>query len=111
MTDVNILNGGELKEGDTYPELRAQLMDGEDPYNLTDYSVDITIRRTDADENVVSDSVDTKISNRGIVEYEWGPTDTEESGTYYLEFVAEDGTDVVSFPNDGYARIYIEDKL
>lgn len=112
MTRVEILNGETIKSGDDYPALRAKLYDREDPFNLTGYDVTVTIRRTDSDSPVVSSQTATvESATRGIVEYDWNSSETSDSGTYLVEFVADDGNNIVSFPNDTYARIYIEDRL
>lgn len=113
MTDTNILNGGNLKAGDTYPSLRVKLMDEGYPFNLTGYTVTISIKRTDSDSAMVDEATATiESENRGIVEYDWQSGDTDDSGTYLAEFVADDGSgDTVTFPNNSYARVYIEDRL
>lgn len=112
MTDVNVLRGKDLKTGDTYPDLRAKLLDDGNPFNLEDYDVMIKMRRTDSDELLVDESASVEIPNRGIVTYDWGSNDTDTSGVYLLEFVADDGNgSTVSFPNKDYTHIYIEDRL
>ncbi len=112
MTDVEILRGGRIKAGDTHPDLRVKLMEDEYPFNLTGYTVDVKLKRTDADTATVDASATIDVANRGIVTYSWQTGDTDNSGTYLLEFVADDGAgETVTFPNLNYAKVYIEDRL
>lgn len=112
MTRVEVLNGGNLKVGDTGPNLRVKLYDGEDPFNLDGYTVNVKIKRTDSDSAVVDASATVATANRGIVEYSWSSGDTDTSGVYLAEFTADNGSGhTVTFPNDEYARLYIDEKL
>lgn len=112
MTDVNIIRGDTMKAGDTLPALRVKLLDDGDPFNLTNYDVDIRVRRSDGDGTVVDTDATIDIANRGIVEYSWSPGETDEPGTYLVEFVADDGSgSTMTFPNLAYAKVYIEERL
>lgn len=112
MTEVNILRSGSIKVGDTLPDLRVQLIEAGDPINLTDYDVSMRMRRTTGDELVVDDSITVDDASRGIVTHSWSADETDESGTYLAEFVADDGSgSTITFPNDSYTKLYIEDTL
>ena len=112
MTDVEILRGGNIKTGDTLPNLRVKLIEARNPFNLTDYDVSVRVERSDGDSLVVDSSATIDDATRGIVQYSWSSGETDESGTYLVEFVADNGTgSTITFPNDGYAHLYIEDGL
>lgn len=113
MTNVEILRGGRMKKGDTLPSLRAKLFESGDPFNLDGWTVEISIKRTDADSPTVDSATATvEQPNRGIVTYDWQSGNTDTSGTYLLEFVADDGSgSELTFPNKGRATIYIQDRI
>lgn len=113
MTYVNILRGGRIKSGDTEPALRMQCFtEGNDPYNLTGFTGDILLRRSDSDTNAVTGSVSVEQPSVGVIEYDWQSGDTDESGTFIGEVVMEDGSgSIVTFPNEKYFKVYIEEGL
>lgn len=112
MTDVNIIRGGNIKVGDTLPDLKAQLLDGGSPINLTDFTVSVKIKLAEADTLLVDDTATIDIEERGIVEYEWSSGDTDTAGTYLVEFIADNQSgEILTFPNNGYARVYIDPRL
>lgn len=115
MTDIEILRGGNVKVGDTLPKLRLKLLEDSKPFNLTDYSLTIKLQRSDADQNKIDTSNNLTIENelRGIVSYKWQEGDTDTTGTYMLEIVAEHDTNgnEISFPNEEYATAFIEERL
>lgn len=112
MTDVKFLRGQHIKEGDTRPPLRAQLLEAGSAFNLTDHTVNIRIRRTDDDTLLVDGGTTIESNNRGMVSYSWNDGETDIAGTYLAEFSAIDQSgEQITFPNGGYARIYIEEVL
>lgn len=111
MTEVDILRAEKMKVGDTLPNLRAKLLDDGNPFNLDGYDVDVRISRSDADSTIVDTDATIDISNRGIVEYSWQGGDTDTDGVYLVEFVADDGGSTITFPNQGYAKVYIQGGL
>lgn len=112
MTKVVFLRGQRIKNGDTLPNLRVQLIEAGDPINLSHFSVSMKMQRTDGDSLVVDDAATISDESRGIVEYSWSSGETDKPGTYLLEFVADDGSGAtISFPNDKFSRLYIEGGL
>lgn len=119
MTDVNILRGESVKVGDTHPPLRVQCLDSHgEPFNLSDYTVDsggqvnIKIRRSDGDTLKIDAAATVEQEDRGIVEYDWSSGDTDTSGVFDAELVADDGSgNTVTFPNDRFFTIIIQEGL
>ncbi len=112
MTEAEILRGEKMKRGDTLPNLRVKLTEAGNAFNLTDYSVSMRLRRTDDESLIVDEEITIEDASRGLVTYSWDSGETDESGTYLLEFVADDGTgSTITFPNSGYTRLYIGDRL
>jgi hypothetical protein len=111
-TDIDILRGEHMKQGDTMPALRAMLVEDDNEFNLSEYTVTMKMKLANADSLTVDDSVTIEQPDRGIVTYDWNSGDTEMNGTYNIEFVAEhnDGNKL-SFPNNGFGRVYIEEGL
>lgn len=105
-----------MKTGDTIPKLRLKLIQDGDSFNLDDYSVAITIRRSDKDTNLVdteNNLTTVKPESPGIVEYEWQDGDTDEQGTYLFEVVATHDTNgnEITFPKKSYKNIFIKERL
>ena len=111
MTETNVLRGGTLKAGDTKPSLRVKLTEDGDAFNLTDYDVTMLAKLANGDTLTVNASATVESPTRGIVVYEWSAGETDEPGTYEVEFVADDGTDEITFPNRGTEVIYMEERL
>lgn len=118
-TNAHIYRGKHMKKGDTLPDLRVKLLEIDNAYNLKDHEVTMRMKRTDGDSLIVdNEPVTIDDVNRGLITYSWSPDETDEAGTYLLEFVAveiDPDTDAVigelTFPNSGYARLYIEEEL
>lgn len=111
MTDTEIIRGKTLKVGDTKPSLRIKLLEDGDPFNLDGYTVTILAKLPQGDSLTVDELATIESTSRGIVTYDWSNGETDTSGTYELEIVANDGTDEITFPNQGTATLYIEDRL
>lgn len=111
MMDFEVLRGEHMKKNSTLPTLRVKLLENGDPFNLNGYSIDMKMKRTDADSLKIDTSAAVDNANRGIVTYDWSSSDTDTTGTFLVEFVADDGTDTVTFPNNGFGRLYIEEGL
>lgn len=125
MTDVDILQGGRMKQDDTLPPLQVQLIgENEKPFNLNGMSdnepvVNFKIQRSDGSNLSVDADSDTSTvtirdAERGIVEYDWQAGDTSDQGTFLLEVVATDSDDSepqATFPNKGRATIYVTEGL
>jgi hypothetical protein len=110
-TDVEILRGNHIKSGDTLPSFRVKLLEDGDAFNLSNYDVTMKIRLAEGGDLKVDDSASIEQEDRGIVTYDWSSSQTDTAGTYDVEFVANDGGDTISFPNSGFARLYIEEGL
>lgn len=112
-TNVEIIRGGRVKSGDTIPSLRVKLTEGGQPFNLSDYSVLIKMKRTDEDTLTVDESAVIEKADRGIVTYDWDVGETDNAGTYMLEFVAnnDNSGESITFPNNQYETLYIEERL
>lgn len=112
-TDVNILAGKRLKVGDKEPGLRVQLLDEfGNGVNLDTKDVDMHLRRSDSDSRKIDTDVNITDKSRGIVEYEWKSGETNENGTFLVEFVVTNpDTEQETFPSSSYARIYIDNRL
>lgn len=114
MTDVQILRGETMKVGDTEPSLRLQVLNAlGNPYDLRDYTPTIRIRSTTDSDLTVDTTITVESGKRGIVSYDWSVGDTDTTGVYLVEVEAEHDTsgDTITFPSDGYERVYIEEKL
>jgi len=119
MTELVILRGGHMKEGDTSPDLRVQCMEADSSFNLSDYEVTLHLRKAEADSRAVDTVVSTPAKEdenqrpRGIVSYSWSASDTKEAGSYICEMVAEhtSTTEQITFPNSGYTTVYIEEHV
>lgn len=111
-TSVDVLRGSHMKAGDTMPALRVMLTEDGNEFNLTDYSVSMKMKIADGDTLTVDKEITVEQPERGIVVYEWNDGDTEMSGTYNIEFVATSSNgETLSFPNNGFGRVYIEEGL
>lgn len=111
MTDVTILRGDTLKSGDTKPTLRLKLIEDGEAFNLSGYSVQILVKRSDADSLLVDAEATVEAETRGIVTYSWNSGETDTAGAYEVELVASDKTDEITFPNRGTETVYVEERL
>jgi len=99
-----------IKEGDTGPDLLVTLIDEDgDVVDISDYTsckfrmADVYTNETkvDADATVVD-------ASNGSVKYVWTTSDTDTPGEYRGEFYVDfDGTEKITFPNNGYISIMI----
>lgn len=98
-----------LKQGDTWPPLKAKLLDADE--ELIDISTAASIRfvmtkfkdRTD----VIIDSLDITIEGDWVV-YSWKTGETDIAGSYQAEFVVDlDGGNITTVPNKNDEYIYI----
>ena len=106
-----------IKEGATWPPLRATLRDKKGPINLV--GADVFLRMRDAADlgdvllgGACLNLDDGTEGNRGKIEYQWLTVDTETPGVYRIEFkvVFAPGTlqeRVTKIPNDDYDLIEV----
>lgn len=111
MTDAEILRPEHIKAGDTLPNLRVKLLDGGDPFNLSGYTVTMRMKKAEAESANIDSAISIDDESRGIVTYDWSAGDTDTSGTYIMEFIADDGSDTMTFPNSGYTTMYVEEGI
>ncbi len=117
MTRVNITDGNKLKTDDTEPNLLAALVKNNGvPQVLTGYEVTFQMREADGDELVVEDDTTGNVAitdaDLGKVSYDWQPADTSTTATYQCEFTIDDGSgSVITFPNQGFFTVQIEEGL
>lgn len=111
-TSVEILRGNHIKSSDTLPSLRAKLSEEGETFNLLEHNVQLKMKLAEENKLTVDDSATIEQPGRGIVTYDWSVEETETAGTYEVEFVATDSSgETISFPNNGFARLYIEEGL
>lgn len=117
MTRLNIRDGSELKTGDTEPNFEAELVKNNGvPKDLTGYEVKFRMREANGDSLVVDDDtagfVTVTDESLGRMSYDWQPADTETAATYEVEVEIDDGSgSVITFPNQGFAIVTIEEGL
>jgi hypothetical protein len=106
-----------MKQGDTGPVLRKQMLDADgDPVDLTGATdVEFHMRlegATTAAVNAAADPDPDQGTNTGYIEYQWIEADTATPGTYEAEFQATlaDGT-IVTWPNRGHMIGVIEGQI
>ena len=111
-TTVEVLRGNHIKDGDTMPSFRAKLLEEGDAFNLVGYDVTMKMSLAESDSLIVDSAATIEQEDRGIVTYDWTSGETSESGTYEIQFIANDGSgNIISFPNRGFVRFYIEEGL
>lgn len=98
-----------IKQGDTYPPVRATLTDySGTAIDLTDATV--TFRMVDANGNTVIAAGACTITNAatGEVQYQWAEADTDTPGRFRAEFVVEfSGGAIATVPNSNYIIVEI----
>jgi len=101
-----------IKQNDTGPVLRATLTDSDgNAVNITGASVQFHME--DLNGNLKVDAACVIVDGTsGIVDYEWVAADTEDSGTFYVEWEVTyaDGT-IETFPNRGHRSVVITKEL
>lgn len=112
MTEVKVIQGGVLKVDNTGPALRAMLLDEDgNPVNLNGFTATLRVKKPYADSAKVDAAMTIFDAERGIVEYDWSASDTDEAALYKAEVETTDGTDTISYPSDHYFRIHIMEDL
>lgn len=108
----------QIKNGDTAPAYVVDLQDDSDttptPINLTPAtSVTFKMRLTGTTGTpAINQPMTITTPTTGRCTYQWDPGDTDEPGTYDVEFeiLWNDGT-TETVPNNGYLTITITDDL
>lgn len=99
-----------LKQGNTLPKVRANLLDGYGNYlDLSGSSVMFNLRTPGQDPPVVSAAATILDYPTALAEYAWSGGDTDSlSGWYQGEFVVTyAGGSELTVPNDGYISVAI----
>lgn len=104
-----------IKRNDRLPKLRATLQQGS-PATAIDLTSAVSVKAIfkQVSPGIASFNGACSIitASAGIVEYAWGATDTQTSGTYNGEFEITWSTGVTeTVPNDSYFTLTIVDDL
>lgn len=111
MTDVEVIQGNNLKVGDTAPNLRVRLLDGNhNAENITGATASIKMKKSDGDTLKVDSSVSIFDADTGVVEYDWSSGDTDTPGVFDAEIKLDDG-DTSTYPNGKFFRIDVIEDL
>ena len=102
-----------IKQNDTAPSLRATLKNGSGTViDLTNATVRFHMKavgETSVKVDAVANIVDAE---GGIVQYNWGASDTDTAGSYYAEFEVTYGDATVeTLPNNSNLSISIRAEL
>jgi hypothetical protein len=101
-----------FKRNDRRPRWRVQLKVNGDPIDLTGAAGVKFTMKTGSTLKVNKQPMTIIDAPTGIVEYAWGATDTDTSGTYNVEVEVQwTGTEFQTFPSTGYFTLTIEDDL
>lgn len=99
-----------VKQGDNLPSVTTTLLDPlGDPVDLTGATVEFRMVKPGTTVTGAA-SVDSP-PTAGQVTYDWAATDLDEWGGYALEWVVTQGTDVQTFPSDGYNWVEVVPNL
>jgi hypothetical protein len=102
-----------LKQGDTWPPLKARLLQADctDIPISTAHSIKFTMTKFRNRNDVIIDKGDVtieEIEGKDWAVYTWQPADTDTAGAYQAEFVIDLGSgNVVTVPNENDKYIYI----
>lgn len=101
-----------IKQGDTYPPLRAYLQMGDgSAINLDGATVKLVLVDTNNNPKL-SESMSVLNAAEGLVSYSWQATDTEDAGSFKAEIeVTLQSGDIVTVPNDGHFTVNIVSEL
>lgn len=123
MTVLEIIQGNELKSGDTEPDLVVQLRkDNGNPYPVDNHEVRLFIKEVNGDTLLVDDDTTGNVtiddSTMSKISYSWQSTDTEVPATYIGEVEVEEldqagdpNGQVATFPSSGHFAIRIQESL
>lgn len=103
-----------LKVGDRYPALVATLTSADGTAkNLTGHTVKFLMRLTTSSTPKVNAAAAIVTAASGIVQYEWGATDTDTQGVYLAEFEVTETSSgkKQTFPNYGHIAVVIQSDI
>jgi len=105
-----------IKQGDTAPAIKAQLLDSdEQPVDLTAVQ-DVRYFMRDRDQVIVNETMSGGVSvidaQNGRVQYSWSDGDTDSPGQKISEFtVTYQSGKEETLPNQGYIYVVIEEDV
>lgn len=108
-----------LKQGDTGPPLKVRFADEDgNPVELDNSTDSVTFHIEDEDGQSLTTASSASIENgpEGVVAYEWGASDTEDTGTFFAEFrvtfnANQSDERIETFPNTGYITVEIIEEI
>jgi hypothetical protein len=108
-----------LKQHDTGPALEVRFVDEHgDPVELDPATDTVTFHMETGEGETLSPANAATIESgpEGVVRYEWGASDTADTGTFFAEFrvTFNDGQSderTETFPNSGYITVEISEEI
>lgn len=102
-----------IKQGDTFPSLRANLKDGSnEAIDLTGATVRFHMRPVGTAVAAIDAAATVISAGTGVVDYTWQAGDTATVGEYQAEFeVTYPGGEVETFPNGGFLSVKVTDDI
>jgi hypothetical protein len=108
-----------LKQGDTGPPLKVRFADDEgNPVELDSNTDAVAFHMEDEHGTALTtvNSASIESGPEGVVAYEWGADDTDETGTFFAEFrvtfnEGESDERIETFPNSGYITIEVIEEI
>jgi hypothetical protein len=112
LTEVEVIQGSQLKKGDTQPDLIVRLIEDDVSKDLSGFTPTLKARNTYTGHIAVNNAAQVQSARNGIVKYDWQVGDTQEPGIYAAEITIDDGNGtVITFPNARTFLIVIEDTV
>lgn len=103
-----------IKRGDDLPNFSTTLQDSNgSAVDLSGDTITFNMQKEGSTGlKIDGGSVAILTPSSGEVQYNWdGTADTDEAGNFKAEFVRDDGSNVETYPSDGFITITIEDDL
>jgi len=113
LENASLLNELNMKTGDNYPPIRAELFGlSEEQFYYSD--IDIIIKHKENNEVVVNKAVDERDSLTNEVIYNWSTdgSDIPYTGTYQVEFkITHQNGKIETFPSEDYLSFEVKESL
>ena len=103
-----------IKRTARLPAFRVTLLDPDNPrvgFNLVGATVDFRMRLKGTDTVVASGSATLVDAANGVVEYQWGASDTQTAGEYDADWRVTTGGKLGIWPSEEYDRVVIWDDV
>ncbi len=104
----------EIKRYDRRPYFRVQLTENSNPADLTSAVAARMIMKTGSTLKINKVAMAFIDRPTGVVQYAWGATDTDTTGTFNVEVEVDWGgapAELQTFPSTGYFTVTINDDL